>query len=180
MFCTAREYKTSCITFFLICWKCLATPSKIIMTNCRNFDVYLQAKNELYPEFLLWNIGKILQTCYSESLLRMLDHIHQQHHLAGNFDTLSVEINLWKTLMFICMQKINFMNQFFPKVLQRNSKLVILVIWGCLATHNKTDTINLSKTLSTEKKSRSHPPYFLGDIAKIYNAFFNWYFGHAG
>ena len=34
-----------------------------------------------------------------------------------NFDTQSVEINLWEILMFICMQKINIIFNFFCKVL---------------------------------------------------------------
>ena len=35
-------------------------------------------------------------------------------------------INLWETFMLICMQQINFITHFFLKILQRNSKLVIL------------------------------------------------------
>ena len=46
--------------------------------------------------------------------------------LVGNFDAQNVEINFQETLIFICMQKINFITQFFLKTLQRNSKLTIL------------------------------------------------------
>ena len=35
-------------------------------------------------------------------------------------------INLWETFILICMQEINFITHFFLKILQRNSKLVIL------------------------------------------------------
>ena len=41
------------------------------------------------------------------------------------------KMNLWKTLMFTCMQKINFISNFFLKVFQRCWKLT-WVIWACL------------------------------------------------
>ena len=50
--------------------------------------------------------------------------------------------------MLICMQKINFITQFFVKILQRNSKLVFWVIWASLATHNWNGTRNLKKPLT--------------------------------
>ena len=40
--------------------------------------------------------------------------------------------------MLICMQKINFITQFFLKILQR-------VIWACLATYTWNDNSNLKK-----------------------------------
>ena len=52
--------------------------------------------------------------------------INNNMNLVGNADVQSVEINFQETLMFICMQKINFITQFFIKILQRNSKFVIL------------------------------------------------------
>ena len=49
----------------------------------------------------------------------MLDCAHQkwQYHLVGNFDAESVEINLQEILMFTCMQKINFISNFFSEIL---------------------------------------------------------------
>ena len=47
--------------------------------------------------------------------------------------------------MLICMQKINFITQFFLKILQRNSKLVFWVIWASLATHTWNGNRNLKK-----------------------------------
>ena len=47
--------------------------------------------------------------------LGMFDHPHQNH-----------SINLQETLTLICMQKINFITHFSFKILQRNSKQVIL------------------------------------------------------
>ena len=34
--------------------------------------------------------------------------------------------------MFICMQKMNFISNFFYEILQRNCRLAILRIWGIL------------------------------------------------
>ena len=50
--------------------------------------------------------------------------------------------------MLICMQKINFITNFFLKILQRNSKIATWVIWAWLATHNQNDSINLKKALT--------------------------------
>ena len=36
------------------------------MATCRNFDVYLHAKNELHPSLIFWDIVKMLQTCHFE------------------------------------------------------------------------------------------------------------------
>ena len=42
----------------------------------------------------------------------------------------SESINLWKTLMFTCMQKINFILNFFLEILQRFCNLIILSTLG--------------------------------------------------
>ena len=49
----------------------------------------------------------------------MVNHAHQQsqYHSVENFDAQSVEMNLWESLLFICMQKINFITNFFFRVL---------------------------------------------------------------
>ena len=39
--------------------------------------------------------------------------IIENSNLVGNFDAQSVEINFKETLMFICMQKINYIFNFF-------------------------------------------------------------------
>ena len=58
----ARSIPTSYFGYFEHVW---LLPSKI-MPTCRNFDVYLQAKNELCPYLLFWHIVKILETCNFE------------------------------------------------------------------------------------------------------------------
>ena len=71
--------KKCCNTFFLIYCKILPTSyfgyfghvwplaSKMILPTCRNFDVYLDAKNSI-PNFFFffWDTVKVLQTCYFE------------------------------------------------------------------------------------------------------------------
>ena len=88
MFCITIEDKSSCNTFIFTEYiaKILQTsyfmhfghiwplPSKMIMPTCRNFNVYLHAKNELHSELLFSDIVKILQTW---STLRMLDRYNQ-------------------------------------------------------------------------------------------------------
>ena len=72
--------------------------------------------------------------------MRILGQPHQNH-----------SINFYQAFMLIYMQKINIISLFF-KILQRNSKLVTLGIWACLATHTYNNSINLKKPL----------PLFLG------------------
>ena len=55
-------------------------------------------------------------------------------------------INLYETVMLICMQKLNLVTYFFLKILQRNKILVILGLWACVVTHTQSDTENLQKT----------------------------------
>ena len=50
-------------------------------------------------------------------------------------------------------QKINFITQFF-KILQRNSKLVILGVWACLATQTLNYNSNLKKSLTVICKQK--------------------------
>ena len=48
--------------------------------------------------------------------------------------------------MLICRQKTKFILHNFLEILQIYCKLIVLVLWTCLATQDKRDTINLSKT----------------------------------
>ena len=70
------------------------------MPICRNFDLYLHAKNELNPSLLFWDVAKVLQTWYLEyfdnawsypsimivSPCRKLWCPKCWNQLAGNFD----------------------------------------------------------------------------------------------
>ena len=57
-----------------------------------------------------------------------------------------ISINLWKILMFTCMQKINLITKFFLETSQTHCK-VAWEISICLAKPIKNDIINLQKTL---------------------------------
>ena len=76
--------------------------------------------------------------------------------------------------MLICFQKVNFITHFFLRILQQNSKLVTLGNLGIPGSTylNWYCSINLKKG----KKSTSH---FSKDIAKILQACYFGYFGHA-
>ena len=61
-----------------------------------NFDIYLQAKKKIYPSSFPWDIAKIIR------VIRAWLATHTQ----------SDTINLSKTFMFICRQKVNFIPTF--------------------------------------------------------------------
>ena len=66
-------------------------------------------------------------------------------------------INLHQAFMLICMQKINFINYFFLKILQRNSKLVVLGNFG-MSCHTLKMVVSVWRNrwcLSAIKKSSS-------------------------
>ena len=56
------------------------------------------------------DIGNLLPWVIWECLIMP---VIENSNLVGNFDAQSVEINFKETLMFICMQKINFIFNFF-------------------------------------------------------------------
>ena len=59
----AKILPTSYFGYFEHVWP---LPSKKIIPNCRNCDVYLHAKIDLRSWLPFWDIVKILQTCYFE------------------------------------------------------------------------------------------------------------------
>ena len=63
-------------------------------------------------------------------------------NLEGNFDAQGVEINFLETLL-ICMQKINFIFNFFFDILKRYCKLTILGTLGMLDQPHQNHTIKL-------------------------------------
>ena len=52
-------------------------------------------------------------------------------------------INLYDSLMFICMQEINFIPPFFFEILQWYYNLLFWVLWACLAMTIKNDNTSL-------------------------------------
>ena len=86
----------------------------------------------------------------------MIDHNNNDNiNLVGNFNAQGVEINFQETLTFICMQKINFIFNFFFEILY--CKLAILGTLGILDQSLKIILSNCSKLscLSVCKKSTS-------------------------
>ena len=59
----------------------------------------------------------------------------------------SDNINLEKTFVFICRQKINFISHPLLEILQRYANFLFWVLWACLVAHTQNDNINLYKTL---------------------------------
>ena len=72
-----------------------------------NFDVYLHAKNQLHISFLILHIVKtMIATLLFWELWECWRSSIKNH-----------SINLKETFILICMQKINFITHFFPKIL---------------------------------------------------------------
>ena len=87
--------------FWVLC-TCLATSTKNDNTNLQKLLMFMcMHKSKL----LFWDIVKILQTCYFDYFENVWACPSIWHHLVGNFDVQSVEMNLQETL-FICMQKL--------------------------------------------------------------------------
>ena len=73
--------------------------------------------------------------------------------------------------MLICMQKINFMSNFFLEILQRNSKVVIMSRLGMSGDTHPEISKNLW-CLSASKKSTSFFPFSLRYCKDIANLLF--------
>ena len=95
-------------------------------------------------------------------------------NLVGNFDAQSVEINLQKTLMFIYMQKINFIFNLFLRYFKDIANLLFWKLWECLTIPIKIILSICSKLscLSVCKKSTLSLNSFLGYCKEITNLLF--------
>ena len=89
---------------------------------------------------------------------------NDNNNLVENFDAQIVETNFQETLIFISIQKINYIFNFFSEILQRHCKLAIL---GPFGMHDIPILSTCSKLscLSACKKSTSSLNSFY-DIAK--------------
>ena len=99
-------------------------------------------------------------------------------NLVGNFDAQSVEINLQKTLMFIYMQKINFIFNLFLRYFKDIANLLFWKLWECLTIPIKIILSICSKLscLSVCKKSTLSLDSFLRYCKEITNLLF-WVIG---
>ena len=97
--------------------------------------------------------------------------IIENSNLVGNFDDQTVEINFKETLMSICMQKINFIFNFFKRYCQDIANLLFWELWECLTISIKIALAICSKLscLSTCKKSTLSPNSFLTYWKEIAN-----------
>ena len=95
-------------------------------------------------------------------------------NLVGNFDAQSVEINLQKTLMFIYMQKINFIFNLFLRYFKDIANLLFWKLWECLTISIKIILSICSKLscLSVCKKWTLTLNSFLGYCKEITNLLF--------
>ena len=99
-------------------------------------------------------------------------------NLVGNFDAQSAEINLQKTLMFIYMQKINFIFNLFLRYFKDIANLLFWKLWECLTIPIKIILSICSKLscLSVCKKSTLSLDSFLRYCKEITNLLF-WVIG---
>ena len=99
-------------------------------------------------------------------------------NLVGNFDAQSAEINLQKTLMFIYMQKINFIFNLFLRYFKDIANLLFWKLWECLTIPIKIILSICSKIscLSVCKKSTLSLDSFLRYCKEITNLLF-WVIG---
>ena len=65
-------------------------------------------------------------------------------------------INLYKTFVFICRQKMNFIPHALLEILQRHANFLFWILWACLVAHTQNDSINLYKTLMFIGMKKTH------------------------
>ena len=94
-------------------------------------------------------------------------------NLVRHFDAQSIEINFQETL-FICMQKLNLIFNFFFEIFKYIANLLFWELWECLVIHIKIILSIASKLsyLSACKKSISSINSFLRYCREIANMFF--------
>ena len=90
-------------------------------------------------------------------------------------------LTLWKTFIFTCMQKINFIPNFFPEILQRYCKFVWLLCLVALVTlAGQSHQKNSIKFLMFKSMQKSiHHSLLSCDIAKILHICYFEYFMRA-
>ena len=94
------------------------------------FDVYLQAKNQLYSSRFPWDIPMILQTCYFGYFGQAWLHTPKM---------------IVSSLFFICRRKSHFIPHVFLAIMQRYAIFLFWVLWACPDTHTQDGKINLWK-----------------------------------
>ena len=144
------------------------------MPTSRNFDVYLHAENELHP-LTFWDIVKILQTCYFEYFRNAWSSSSIMIVLPCQYFAQSIEINLQETFMFIYMEKINFLSNFFLRYCEDIANLLFWELWECLTQPLPKIIVSICRKLSclsANKKSVSSLISFLRCCEEIANLLF--------
>ena len=100
-----RCYRYIVNLLFWVPWVCLAKQAQSMLSTCRKPSCLFAGKNQLYPHVLL----EILQR-YANFLFWVLWTCLVAHSQNDS-------INLYNTLMFICMQKTNFIIHFNLEIL---------------------------------------------------------------
>ena len=127
-----------------------------------NLNIYQEAKNQLHPSLLFWDITKILQTYY----FGYFEHVWP-------WPPKLIVINLYQSLMFICMKQINFIPPFFFEILQRYHKLVILGTLGILGYGHQKQWYKVVENFNVyfHAKFKFIPHLFLGMLLRYCTPF---------
>ena len=129
----------------------------------------MHAKNEInfvsdIANLLLWVLWERLMMLINNDSITLQETLMPQN----------VEINLSETMMFSCMQKINFISNFFFWNIVNTLNLLFLKLWKCLIIPSKI-MVSICRKLwcwSIFKKSTSSLTSFLRYCKEIANLLF--------
>ena len=139
MFCFTTEHKSSYNNkiFYYAChsldiflfwklWQCLNIVIKTYSFNLKEIFmcIYLHAKNQLYHSLLSYDIAKKQQTCYFGHFGHIWSHTNQ------------TIVSIWRDLLCLsASKKVTSSFTFSLRYCNDIAKLLLLVLWGILATH---------------------------------------------
>ena len=138
---------------FWVLWAWLVMPTKIDSINLfQSFGVYLYANNQLHLSFLSWDIAKILQTCY-------IGYFGHTWPLSPKM-VVSACRKPW--CLSWCIKSNLSLNSFLEHC-KDIANLLIWVLWACLDTSTRGNSINLLETLKFIYKQKINliPTFFL-------------------
>ena len=136
IFCITIEYKSSCHTFSNILQKFNKLPflgtldmsgyfhQKLIIQLLEVLILMNFKMNSIHNFFLGYckDIANLLHWVLWECLIIPITipstFSGSSYHIVENFDTQSVEINCWETLIFICIKKVNFISNVFRDIVK--------------------------------------------------------------
>ena len=125
--------------FFKILWRhfklAILGLREYLTIPIKNYTIslhtYLHATNQLHYSLLSSDIEKNSKLVIIGVWACLVTHTEND------------SINMKKSLMFICKQKIKFILPVFIEILQSMKKLLFWVLWKCLNIHIKNRSINL-------------------------------------